>query len=148
MERYGKYVMVVIVLVMLSLALCTQVLAAPPAPDIPDPIAEPINEWAAGFGLSAFVMTVVEMLKRLGWLKDGTAGRWASLGNLLGFGILMVVGVFGVDIHGDAVHSIVEILTALAQLALMIVGAPFIHARLRSARVLRPMKNRKNVIQE
>jgi len=94
-----------------------------------------INQAVAAFGLGVLVMLVVEVGKRLGAVRDGMAGTWATALNVVLFAGLVLLDVFGVDLEGETMQAIFQLLATLSQLALAVLGAPAAHGALREANV-------------
>ena len=102
-----------------------------------------INEYVALAGLSTVIMMVVEVLKRLGVVPDNQAARWTSLGNIVGFAVLSVVGVFGIDFATNTdIQNVLDLLTRIGQGILAILGSPLLFNMLRQWKILTPLAKR------
>jgi len=114
----------------------------PPGPVLPPVDLGEIEGWMATIGVGALALLLAELLKRLGVLPDGSAGLFATVCNVVAFAGLMVAGVFGFDVTGSSAQSVIEILTAIGQLALMVISSPITFKLLRDANVLKPLPSR------
>lgn len=110
----------------------------PPLPPINNP--QDIGLWVAG--APALVLAVVEVLKRLKVIPDGSAGRWTFVGNVFLYVLFLVLGLFKIDVTGANVTSVIEILTEIGTLITMVVTSPFLFKLLRDMGVLNPLADR------
>lgn len=102
-----------------------------------------LNEYVALAGLSSVIMLVVEVLKRLGVIPDGQASRWTSLGNIVGFAVLAVVGIFGIDFATNTdIQNVLDLLTRIGQGILAILGSPILFNLMRQWSILPPLTKR------
>jgi len=140
---------IVLVVLVLALGMTHMVLAQQPQPfdspipgeefpPLPDVDTGKIDEYIASLGLGSVVMVVIEILKQLKVVPDGQAGRWATLANVVLFGILAVAGVFGVDYTGDTARMVFDVLNRIGQVVLAILTSPIFFKGLRMAQVLKP----------
>jgi len=151
MVKKGRVLALVVLLVVVGVMLALPVMARPTTFDSPLPPPEPVlppvdlggmEEWMAAVGVGGVVLLLAELLKRLGVLPDGSAGLFATVCNVVVFAGLMVAGVFGFDVTAGGAQSVIEILTAIGQLALMVISSPVTFKLLRDANVLRPLPDR------
>ena len=102
----------------------------------------PETDYLAAAGIGSIITLVVEILKRLKVLPDGSAGKIATVANVVVFAVLYVAGVFGFDVGTDAAQNIVAILHQVGVLVLQIVSSPVLFGILRNAKVITPMASR------
>jgi hypothetical protein len=140
-------------IISILLGICIAVLALSTASAAPlpttfvSPVLPPvdlgsINSWLALLGVLPLVPIVIELLKRVGVVKDGTAAVWSSLGNILLFFVLTVLGVVGVDVSGDAATDVYAILIQLGTLLLMVFGSPAMYKLARAFGIVKPLPGR------
>lgn len=112
-------------------------------PVIPGEIETGIEDWMTTLGLGGFSLVLVEILKRLGVVPDGQAGKWATTINVLLFAALAVAGTFGLDLQGDTFQNVAAVLQQLGKLAMAIMSSPMFHSMLRGASIVNPLPSRK-----
>jgi len=139
-------------LVAILLCMTMTVMAQPPEPfnsplpgwpPVPPVDLTGVNEWMAMGGLSAVGLAVIEVLKRLGVIPDGAASRWASIFNIVGFAVLTIVGVFGVDVVNNTdIQNVFDMLVRVCQAVLVVLGSPLLFKLVRRMGILPPLKDR------
>jgi len=154
MER--KLVGTALVVVGLVVGLVMAVVVGSVVAQEPQPFESPLagEEWppvppvggggvyGAAVGIGGIITVVVEILKQVGAIPDGQAGRWATLANIVAFAVLAVVGVFGVDFTGDTATAIYDLLERIGQAVLMVMSSPIVFRVMRGAEVFRPLGDR------
>lgn len=125
------------VVAILSFAVIAYAQEGPEIPDI-----GPLGEYVAAVGVGAVIMVIIEILKRVGAIPDGEAGKWAGIANVIAFAGLYVAGVFGFDMMGDLPQQVLNILEQVGKLILMFLSAIGSFKAARSARVIKPMRAR------
>lgn len=102
-----------------------------------------VLKLALGFGslvgVAALVTVLINILKALGVVKDGTAGQWSAVLNLIFFGVLVYFGVFQPQIAtqvldgyaGQIAMILVFVLGYLAQIFV----SPAVHTQLKAMRL-------------
>jgi len=111
-------------------------------PPLPPVDVGGIKDYVAMLGVGSVILVVVEILKRLKVLPDGTAGRWATLANIVAFAGLAVAGVFGVDFGSDYIQNILDLLQRVGQAVLTILSSPLLFRLLRKGGILGPLAGR------
>jgi len=111
-------------------------------PPVPPVGVEGVEDYVAAVGIGGIITVVVEILKQVGAIPDGQAGRWATLANIVAFAVLAVVGVFGVDFTGDTATAIYDLLERIGQAVLMVMSSPIVFRVMRGAEVFRPLGDR------
>jgi hypothetical protein len=134
-----KKLLYVIALLTVLLVVVSPVYAAQEQPPgVPDFV------WQAlvSVGLGTLIMTITEILKRLGVLPDGSAGVATVILCAIGYIVLRVLGMYGIDLGEGTAQVIIEALTALGELALSIISAIYTYKTARIAQVLKPLPGR------
>lgn len=76
-----------------------------------------VSQFLTLGGFAAIVAVLINILKAMGVVKDGTAGTWAAGANLIGLGLLYVFQVVSPDLNIGAVDThlseIAKILTSI-----------------------------------
>jgi len=111
-------------------------------PPVPDVDVGGIEGFLAALGISGVIATVIEILKVLGAVNDGAAGRWATIANVVVFAVLVILGVFGVDYAGDSAKMVYDLLYRVGQIVLSILGSPIFFWLMRQAGVFLPLPGR------
>lgn len=111
-------------------------------PPVPPVDLGGIEEYVGLVGLGGVITVVVEVLKRLKVVPDGQAGRWTTIANIVGFAVLVGLGVLGVDYTGDAAAGIFDLLERIGQAVLLVISSPLFFQVLRSMGVFPQLKGR------
>jgi len=86
-------------------------------------VLENVLEIIGGLaGLGGFVSVIVNLLKKAGIVKDGTADQWFEAINLGAFVIVAGVYVWKVDIDWTQVDAWLQALASLLGLVVQVVG--------------------------
>jgi len=118
-----KFRVLLLMVVLVMLVLPGVAYASPLTQDPVSEIDLVIAGYVASFGLSFLTPFVIELLKRFKVIKDGMAGTWSVILNVVLFGALLVLNAFGVDLEGDMAQSVIEICASAAALVLMILNS-------------------------
>ena len=73
-------------------------------------------------GLGGFISVVVNLLKKVGVVKDGTADRWFEAINLGAFVVVAGVYVWQVDVDWTQIDAWLQALASLLGLVVQIIG--------------------------
>jgi len=111
-------------------------------PPVPDVDTTGVQGYVAAVGVGAIITVIIEILKRVGAVPDGAAGRWATIANIVAFAGLTVAGVFGVDYSGDSAQAIFDLVHRVGQAILMIISSPLFHGVMREANILPALADR------
>ena len=106
-------------------------------PPLPPVDVGGMEDYVASVGIGAVVMMIIEILKKLGAVPDGQAGRWATVANIVIFAGLVVAGIFGVNYAGDDARMLYDLLNRIGQAALLVVSSPLLFEAMRLAQVFR-----------
>jgi len=90
-----------------------------------------VSEYLAMAGLSALIVGIVQILKALKVIPDGSAAQWATVLNVIAYATGIILGVFGVDLMAPGSQQVIGILQQVVALALMIVASPLLFRVLR-----------------
>lgn len=149
LKNFALYVLAfVLTLLVVGLALALSPAHAAPLPTtFASPILPPVDlgsitSWLAVIGALPVVAIVVELLKRFGVIKDGMAAVWSTILSVGLFFLLFVLGVFGIDVSGDAAQDVYSILIQLGTLVLMIFGSPALYKLARAFGIAKPLPGR------
>jgi hypothetical protein len=63
------------------------------------------GQWALLLGLAAFIALLVNVLKLLKVVKDGTADKWVAGFNLAGMLVIYLLGIFKVQVDLEGVDA-------------------------------------------
>jgi len=134
-----KKMLLILSLVLLIMAIPVAVYAQG-GPELPD--IGPLGEYVAAVGVGAVIMVVIEILKRVGVVPDGQAGKWAGIANVVAFAALYILNVFEFNVMGELPQQVLGILEQVGKLILMLLSAIGSFKAARSARVIKPMRMR------
>lgn len=95
--------------------------------------------FASLMGVSKLIAAVINLLKTIGVVKDGTSAKWAAALNLLAFIALVLLGVFRPDLTTELLDGYAGQIAAILLFVLgfisQIVGSQSAHVALSNARV-------------
>lgn len=95
--------------------------------------------FASLIGVSKLIAAVINLLKTIGVVKDGTSAKWAAALNLLAFIVLVLLGVFKpaltMELLDGYAGQIAAILLFVLGFISQIVGSQSAHVALSNARV-------------
>lgn len=95
--------------------------------------------FASLVGVSKLIAAVINLLKTIGVVKDGTSAKWAAALNLLAFIVLVLLGVFKpaltMELLDGYAGQIAAILLFVLGFISQIVGSQSAHVALSNARV-------------
>lgn len=95
--------------------------------------------FASLIGVSKLIAAVINLLKTIGVVKDGTSAKWAAALNLLAFIALVLLGVFRPDLTMELLDGYAGQIAAILLFVLgfisQIVGSQSAHVALSNARV-------------
>lgn len=134
-----------LVTILMLLVACSPMPALLAAADIPLP-ADVFNivvmimlGFASLVGVSKLIAAVINLLKTIGVVKDGTSAKWAAALNLLAFIALVLLGVFRPDLTMELLDGyagqIAAILLFVLGFITQIIGSQTGHESLSKARV-------------
>ncbi len=146
-KNFSLYALAVLLALFVVSLITSTAVAAPLPTTFASPIVPPVDlgsikAWLAVIGVLPVVGIVVELLKRAGAIKDGMAAIWSTGLSVGLFFLLFVLGVFGIDVSGDAAKDVYAILIQLGTLVLMIFGSPAMYKLARAFRIMPPIKGR------
>lgn len=103
MKTFHKFCLVLAILAIAMLAFMPAVHAASPAAvplpaDVLNVVVTIMLGFASLVGVSKLIAALVNLLKMIGLVKDGTANKWAAALNLAAFIALVAFGVFRPDL--------------------------------------------------
>lgn len=149
LKNFALYVLAfVLTLLVVGLALALSPAHAAPLPTtFASPIIPPVDlgsitSWLAALGILPLVPIAVELLKRVGVIRDGMAAVWSTAFSVALFFLLFILGVFGIDVSGDAAQDAYGILIQLGTLVLMIFGSPAMYKLARALGIAKPLTDR------
>jgi len=145
MVRMRRMMFVMMVLaVICTIAMVILVPYAMAAGQRQDPITgvPEIDQVLAATGLGVIIMLVIEALKRGGLVPDGQAGAWMAIAGALAYLLLLVLGVFDIDLASPDAQVVIALLTQLAQLALTIISGLGSFGLLRQGEILNKLPGR------
>lgn len=139
-------VLLLLATVMLILMACSPMPAVVAAAGVPPLPAETFNivvmimlGFASLIGVSKLIAAVINLLKTIGVVKDGTSAKWAAALNLLAFLTLVLLGVFRPDLTMELLDGYAGQIAAILLFVLgfisQIVGSQSAHIALSNARV-------------
>ena len=99
------------------------------------------GELLLGLGIAQALMLIVEILKRLGAIPDGMAGKIVSVGQVVAYCALLILGVFEIDLS-STIQAVTSILISLFTVILEILSALLSFGVLRRAQVFNPLPSR------
>lgn len=134
-----------LVTILMLLVACSPMPALLAAADIPLP-ADVFNivvmimlGFASLVGVSKLIAAVINLLKTIGVVKDGTSAKWAAALNLLAFIALVLLGVFRPDLTMELLDGYAGQIAAILLFVLgfisQIVGSQSAHESLSNARI-------------
>lgn len=134
-------------LVLLTTLLITCMTAAAQGGDPTDPLAgielpPGVEEVITLAGLGQLLPLIIEFAKRLGWVKDGYAGKATVLACVIVYAVLIVGGTFGFTTQTEQGQLVIAVATKIVTLGLMIYGALAQFRSLRSAQVINKLPGR------
>jgi hypothetical protein len=95
--------------------------------------------FASLIGVSKLIAALINLLKTIGVVKDGTSAKWAAALNLLAFIALVLLGVFRPDLTTELLDGYAGQIAAILLFVLgfisQIVGSQSAHEALSDARV-------------
>ncbi len=146
-KNFALFVLVAFLGLFVSSLILSPASAAPLPTTFANPIVPPVDlgsikAWLAVIGVLPVVGIVVELLKRAGAIKDGMAAVWSTILNIGLFFVLFILGVFGIDVSGDAAQDVYAILIQVGTLALMIFGSPAMYRLARAFGIVKPLTDR------
>lgn len=98
---------------------------------------EGILEIIAGLaGLGGFVSMLVNILKMVGVVKDGTSDKWFEGINLLAFAVVAVIFFLNVNIDWAQVDDWLKVLSMLFGLVIQLLGGRVTYNTLRGIPVI------------
>ena len=95
-----------------------------------------VAEFLALVGLAAFLAGVVNLLKLLGIVQDGSSATWSAALNLVGFVLFVALKIFSPDIDVLGLDGMLKTVAEVLVLLLSLFGQVFF-SRLVHAHVLR-----------
>lgn len=98
-------------------------------------------ELLTALGIGPCVMLIVEVIKRLGLLPDGTAGKAAVISNIVAYAALLILGVYEIDLSGN-ITAVTGVLHGILTILLQIISALKSYGYLRDAEVIKPLAGR------
>jgi len=101
-----------------------------------------IDDALVSAALGTVILGIVELLKRLRILPDGTAGIWASAAGVVTFAVMQLAGGYGVDVMDPEIQWYVSVATKIVDLALLVLTPIVEFKALRAARVFPPLRER------
>lgn len=146
-NNFSLYALAVLLALFVVSFITSNAVAAPLPTTFASPIIPPVDlgsikSWLAVIGVLPVVAIVVELLKRFGVVKDGMAAIWSTGLSVGLFFLLFVLGVFGIDVSGDAAQDVYAILIQLGTLVLMIFGSPALYKLARAFGIAKPLASR------
>jgi hypothetical protein len=140
-----RFTLFFLAILMLILMACSPMPAVLAATGVPLP-AETFNivvmimlGFASLIGVSKLIAALINLLKTIGVVKDGTSAKWAAALNLLAFIALVLVGVFKpaltMELLDGYAGQIAAILLFVLGFISQIVGSQSAHIALSNARV-------------
>lgn len=149
LKNLGLYALAfVLTLLVVGLAVALSPARAAPLPTtFASPIIPPVDlgsitSYLVVIGVLPLVPIVVELLKRFGAIKDGMAAVWSTILSVGLFFLLFVLGVFGIDVSGDAAQDVYAILIQAGTLVLMIFGSPAMYKLARAFGIAKALPGR------
>jgi len=127
-----------LLLLLLAMLLIVAPVYAQDGPEMPD--VAPLGEYVAAVGVGAVIMVLVEILKQVGAIPDGQAGKWAGIANVVAFAALYVANVFNFDVMGDLPQQVLAILEQVGKLILMLLSAVGSFKAARATNIAKPLK--------
>lgn len=113
------------------------------APLVQEALPPEVDEYLAAAGVGIIILLGVEILKQWGKIPDGAAGKVTVVASVVAYAGLVIAGVFGFNIQGEAAQMIVGLLTTALKLLLTIATAVGGFKTLRAAQVLNPLASRR-----
>ena len=126
-----------LILVLLSFVLLTPVVQAQGV-DLAITGIPVIDQALVAFGLGAVLTPIVEILKRLGLLPDGTAGKVHAVLGILLYALVLAADIFSMDLAGETAQLIIVGLTQAANMALTIISGITTFGILRKGQIFNP----------
>jgi hypothetical protein len=137
-------ILTTLLVVVLAAFLPMSVMAATPgAVPLPADMLNVVIKIVLGFaslvGVSALIAALINLLKAIKVVKDGTAAQWSAGLNLAAFISLVVFGVFKPDLAMDILDGyagqIAMVILFVLGFITQIVGSASVHEQLKTARV-------------
>jgi hypothetical protein len=140
--KVKRFTLLLVVLAMLAF-LPMSVLAQSPTPVVAPDVLNVVMKLMLGFaslaGVSALIAALINLLKVVHVVKDGTSAQWSAGLNLAAFIALVLFGVFrpglAMDILDGYAGQIAMVILFVLGFIVQITGSAIAHAKLSAANV-------------